>query len=396
MRIEPDFFLIFYEELLKKFIEKVYKVERNDQWEEKEIWNHKFACENQFDVSKYNHFFRKKISVLNDKPESIPITPRTLIKALNYIGVELKDEKVLLSGIVLKERENKHAILLWEQFKKAYPKQNSVNTLASDSIKESTQKTKDTTKKESENFEKLFLEMVSKNPDVFNPSEIKKIFSSFFSHIQDKNYYDAWIMLSPEFQKKSIWDGSPNNFEYSYSNVEKLKITNINKFSYHPKKIVFTVDFYEQGSLVDMMLILKVIRDDPKFNAWNQSILHNLLEVFRKILDKFFSNAENSGRYNWISQKGNGGLFDQRVHSETTKEEFLDLIEKNWKSHDFQKAFLVALKTPHFSSLMSYLLDKLIKYDQFCQGSVICVYEHERWLIDSLSIEENMWVSGIY
>lgn len=394
MRIEADLFLIFYESLLSKFIATVYKVDRNDQWVEEEIWNRNYACEEAFEVSTYNHFYRKKVSILKDKPQTIPIAPRTLVKALKYLGFELANEKVALSGLVLKAMDKAHADLLWEQFKE---KQHTTKEASSEieiTSHENAVSSPDVSKNLNSSrslpdtmLEEEFLNAVVTNTEVFNPSKIKELFYSFFEFIQQKKYYDAWILLSPEFQKRSLWAGDLNRFENSFSNVRLLSIDGINDFSFQHKKITFTAKYWEKGDEIDVQQLLEDLKEGK-----NTSLFKHAFSKFHEILEAFLNNEKITSRCNWIYPMDRY-YFNEPIYSSTTSEEFYKVIEKTTGDYNFQKTFLIALKGLH--PLFSRYKYKLTEYADDFNAFVTCTHSHERWFIDGLQIYP-IQISGMF
>lgn len=93
--------------------------------------------------------------------------------------------------------------------------------------------------------ESVFIEVITGNENVFKSKKMIELSSFFFDALNDDKWLDAWNMLSPGLQKKSIWNGDIELFVLTWIFFEKIESTPYHSgdFKYEYQTVKYAAEF---------------------------------------------------------------------------------------------------------------------------------------------------------
>jgi hypothetical protein len=354
IKIEAIIYVRFYEELRNKFcsdVESPFKREQKEIWDTTDKKSKENIAQKMFEISNAYYFERKYNEDAKQHIEvgyplyPITISRKQMILALKYI---LFGKDFELIGEFPEFTIEKYQSFDWaEKYNaliKIFKEQYFPNGVEPEKLPIEIGK---------EEKEKIFLEVVNSHYDVFSSPSIKKIITDYIEALNSKKYHDAWLMLSPDFQNESCWNGSFSRFKDYYKGI---KTCNFNyecdsqcKFQEINCKIVFN----ESGIIWENQVLYKFLQrpNSGVLKDFNQEIANYSQRVLKK------------QRLGWISE---------------APKKFSDLDETDFNDYNFQKFFSM------FYVLSESKPWQTKEYESHFIADVSIIFTEGKWLIDKI------------
>ncbi|WP_148230682.1 hypothetical protein [Chitinophaga pinensis] len=373
--VPASIFVSFYKQLRRKFFEEFVKPnlkEDSEATEEEErIWNvlgedkKTPITKSLFDVKNPQYFYKKyeegaKFHIEYDYPlYPVTVDRKNFTLALKYLlfgnVTKIADFPELDFDLHAKWEKN-YSTLLNVFMKNEFP--NGVEEIKEGIIEK---------KLSDDKLDNTFLDTLTSWKGI-NIQPLEKVINTFFNAISSRNYIDAWHLVSPRFQSHSIWAGSLQNFENSFSIVDS--ITNIKKIPiyYKHRKVKCGISYREKGYIIDYSDI------SDKEKLWFGRVLENYLRDINYKISCVYSIVNNC--FNW-----NGNSWN-----ETEPFDFLNIDKKHLYNNSFQKVANMVIQ--EYSMFLNAIIAPCnsISYDNTGFALITLRFEYGRWLISEIEV----------
>lgn len=347
-------FCKLYELLRDKFIKEFAPKYDNDKVRDSlKLWTdekfrekeHPFFGQNKahtiFDINEKGDYFYEKYQLALTNPDTVSIKEHRIFKALRYINdpEPWTPEKHAKYPKLSTEKLNNEAKRLYDEFERKL-------------IKDTKSERLDENRKIE--IENKLLSLIEQDLKNFSPPRITKLLRNFFNALKAKNYHEAWLLLTPEMQKESVWNNSYHNFKTSFYNIEAFDKVGFSNFWYKDRTVKFDLSYCEHGYAHDLSYFFDFIKSDT-INEKDQ-----LQIILRDIRDKF---------NNFINNRGTS-LSDFSI------QHFWDI--------DTQKLFFFFLNESYYLNDYKHLFGKMDKVIAETKVEASCLFFEGKWLISDL------------